>query len=113
MVTYLFSNELLELEQLLNVLTAKKRCTVNGQFHNHKRRRYSAAVRDIGTRSIPVKGNHTKEDYMRGYFEEQERNTDWDQVNLFLCCYSIGDITSVIKVQIGLQTLHYFCGKMY
>lgn len=108
MVTYLLSNELLELEQLLNVLTAKKTCTVNGQFHSHKRRRYSMAIRDIGTRNIPVKGNHTKGDYLKGYFEDREENTDWDQVNLFLCYYIIGHRISVIKVQIGLQTLHYF-----
>ncbi|KFO86889.1 Zinc transporter ZIP12, partial [Buceros rhinoceros silvestris] len=79
-----------ELEQLLNVLTAKKTCTVNGQFHNHKRRRYSTAVRDIGTRNIPVKGNHTKEDYMRVYSEEQERNTDWDQV-----CFSANELVKI------------------
>lgn len=108
MVTYLFSNELLELEQLLNVLAAKKTCTVNGQFHSHKRRRYSMAVGDIGTRNILVKGNHTKGDYLKGYFEDRERSTDWDQVNFFLCCYSTGYRISVIKVQMGLQTLHYF-----
>ncbi|NWR54938.1 S39AC protein, partial [Bucorvus abyssinicus] len=79
-----------ELEQLLNVLTAKKTCTVNGQFHSHKRRGYSTAVRDIGTRNIPVKGNHTKEDYLRGYFEEQERNTDWDQV-----CFSANELVKI------------------
>lgn len=90
MVTYLFSNELLELEQLLNVLAAKKTCTVNGQFHSHKRRRYSTAIRDIGVRNIPVKGNHTEEEYLKGYSEDHERNTDWDQVNFFLCYYSIG-----------------------
>lgn len=80
MVTYLFSNELLELEQLLNVLTAKKTCTVNGQFHSHKRRRYSMVIRDTGRRNTPVKGNQTKGDYLKGYFEDRERNTDWDQV---------------------------------
>lgn len=80
MVTYLFSNELLELEQLLNVLTAKKTCTVNGQFHSHKRRRYNMAIRDTGRRNSPVKGNQTKGDYLTGYFEDRERNTDWDQV---------------------------------
>ncbi|XP_075602425.1 zinc transporter ZIP12 isoform X2 [Balearica regulorum gibbericeps] len=67
-----------ELEQLLNVLTATKTCTVNGQFHSHKRRRYSMAG-DTGTRNIPVKGNHTKGGYLKGYFEDHERNTDWDQ----------------------------------
>ena len=81
-VTCLFSNELIELEQLLNMLTAKKTCTVNGQLHSHKRRRYRTAIRDTGTRNTPVKGNYTKGDYLKGYFEEHERSTDWDQVNL-------------------------------
>ncbi|NWS43262.1 S39AC protein, partial [Probosciger aterrimus] len=89
-----------ELEQLLNVLAAKKTCTVNGQFHSHKRRRYSTAIRDIGVRNIPVKGNHTKGEYPKGYSEDRERSTDWDQVNLFLCHYSIGHRISVMKVQI-------------
>ncbi|XP_019326648.1 PREDICTED: zinc transporter ZIP12 [Aptenodytes forsteri] len=79
-----------ELEQLLNVLTAKKTCTVNGQFHSHKRRRYSMAIRDIGTRNIPVKGNHTKGDYLKGYFEDREENTDWDQV-----CFSASELVTI------------------
>ncbi|KFQ97526.1 Zinc transporter ZIP12, partial [Nipponia nippon] len=78
-----------ELEQLLNVLTAKKTCTVNGQFHSHKRR-YSMAIRDIGTRNIRIKGNHTKGDYLKGYFEDRERNTDWDQV-----CFSANELVKI------------------
>ncbi|XP_071661299.1 zinc transporter ZIP12 isoform X4 [Patagioenas fasciata] len=68
-----------ELEQLLNVLTVKKTCTVNGQFHSHKRRRYGMAIRDTGNRNITVKESHPKGDYLKGYFEDGERNTDWDQ----------------------------------
>ncbi|NWV98836.1 S39AC protein, partial [Machaerirhynchus nigripectus] len=79
-----------ELEQLLNVITAKKTCTVNGQFHSHKRRRYSVAVRDIGRRNIPVKGNHTKGDNLKGYFEDHEMNTDWDQV-----CFSANELVKI------------------
>ncbi|NXF56782.1 S39AC protein, partial [Ciccaba nigrolineata] len=79
-----------ELEQLLNVLTAKKVCTVNGQFHSHKRRRYSMATRAIGTRNIPVKGNHTEGDYLKGYSEDHERNTDWDQV-----CFSANELVKI------------------
>ncbi|XP_074013418.1 zinc transporter ZIP12 isoform X1 [Numenius arquata] len=79
-----------ELEELLNVLTAKKTCTVNGQFHSHKRRRYSMAIRDIGTRNIPVKANNTKGDYLKGYFEDRERNTDWDQV-----CFSANELVKI------------------
>ncbi|NWY51318.1 S39AC protein, partial [Chionis minor] len=79
-----------ELEELLNVLTAKKTCAVNGQFHSHKRRRYSMAVRDIGTRNIPVKANHTRGDYLKGYFEDRERNTDWDQV-----CFSANELVKI------------------
>lgn len=41
------------------------------------------AIGDIGTRNILVKGNHTKGDYLKGYFEDRERSTDWDQVNFF------------------------------
>ncbi|XP_075602428.1 zinc transporter ZIP12 isoform X5 [Balearica regulorum gibbericeps] len=78
-----------ELEQLLNVLTATKTCTVNGQFHSHKRRRYSMAG-DTGTRNIPVKGNHTKGGYLKGYFEDHERNTDWDQV-----CFSANELVKI------------------
>ncbi|KAK4828419.1 hypothetical protein QYF61_026275 [Mycteria americana] len=79
-----------ELERLLNVLTSKKTCTVNGQLHSHKRRRYNMAIRDIGTRNIPVKGNHTKADYLKGYFEDREKNTDWDQV-----CFSANELVKI------------------
>lgn len=109
MVTYPFSNELLELEQLLNMLTATKTCTVNGQFHSHKRRRHSMAG-DTGTRNIPVKGNHTKGGYLKGYFEDRERNTDWDQVNLLFCYYSIGHRIPVIKVQLVCK--HYIISEV-
>ncbi|NXP18093.1 S39AC protein, partial [Scytalopus superciliaris] len=95
-IKYIFSslnssNELqvTELEQLLNVLTAKKTCTVNGQFHSHKKRRYSMAIRDIGRKNAPVKGNHTKGDYLR-LFEDPERNTDWDQV-----CFSANELVKI------------------
>lgn len=56
--------------------------------------------RDIGTRNISVKANYTKEDYLKGYFEDHESNTDWDQVILFLCFYNVSDIMSVIKIQV-------------
>ncbi|KFQ27040.1 Zinc transporter ZIP12, partial [Merops nubicus] len=79
-----------ELEQLLNMLTAKKTCTVNGQLHSHKRRPYSMATRDTGTKNIPVKGNHTKGDYLKDYFEDRERNTDWDQV-----CFSVSELVKI------------------
>ncbi|NWW43336.1 S39AC protein, partial [Pedionomus torquatus] len=79
-----------ELEELLNLLTAKKTCTVNGQFHSHKRRHYSMAIRDIGIRNFPVKANHTKGNYLKGYFEDRERNTDWDQV-----CFSANELMKV------------------
>ncbi|XP_064300805.1 zinc transporter ZIP12 [Phalacrocorax carbo] len=96
-IKYIFSSlnsttelQVTELEQLLNVLMAKKTCTVNGQLHSHKRRRYSMAVRDIGTRSIPVEGNHTKGRYLKGYFEDHERNTDWDQA-----CFSANELVKI------------------
>ncbi|XP_068529890.1 zinc transporter ZIP12 isoform X2 [Anas acuta] len=79
-----------DLEQLLNVLTARKTCTINGQFHSHKRRRYSMTGRDIGTRNISVKANYTKEDYLKGYFEDHESNTDWDQV-----CFSANELVKI------------------
>ncbi|NXK82525.1 S39AC protein, partial [Amazona guildingii] len=79
-----------QLEQLLNVLAARKTCTVNGQFHSHKRRRYSTAIRDIGVRNIPVKGNHAKGEYLKGYSEDRERNTDWDQV-----CFSANELVKI------------------
>ncbi|NWS70860.1 S39AC protein, partial [Crotophaga sulcirostris] len=78
-----------ELEQLLNVLTAKKTCTANGQFHSHKRR-HSMASRGIGNKNIPVKGNHTKGGYLKGYFEDHERDTDWDQV-----CFSANELVKI------------------
>lgn len=56
------------------------------------------AIRDIGRRNTPVKGNHTKGDYLKSYFEDRERNTDWDQVNFFLCYYSVGGRISLIEV---------------
>ncbi|XP_066847751.1 zinc transporter ZIP12 isoform X4 [Anser cygnoides] len=79
-----------DLEQLLNVLTARKTCTVNGQFHSHKKRRYSMTGRDIGTRNISVKANYTKEDYLKGYSEDHESNTDWDQV-----CFSANQLVKI------------------
>nr|XP_047917747.1 zinc transporter ZIP12 isoform X3 [Anser cygnoides] len=79
-----------DLEQLLNVLTARKTCTVNGQFHSHKKRRYSMTGRDIGTRNISVKANYTKEDYLKGYSEDHESNTDWDQV-----CFSANELVKI------------------
>ncbi|XP_030362426.1 zinc transporter ZIP12 isoform X5 [Strigops habroptila] len=96
-IKYIFSSlnsttelQVAELEQLLNVLTAKKTCTVNGQFHSHKRRRYSMAIRDIGFRNIPVKGNQTKGEYLKDYSEDRERNTDWDQV-----CFSANELVKI------------------
>ncbi|NWX12746.1 S39AC protein, partial [Aegotheles bennettii] len=79
-----------ELEELLNLLTSKKTCAVNGQFHSHKRRRYSMAIRDIETRNIPVKANHTEGGYLKGYFDHSERNTDWDQV-----CFSANELMKI------------------
>ncbi|NXO03315.1 S39AC protein, partial [Rhinopomastus cyanomelas] len=79
-----------ELEQLLNVLTARKTCTVNGQFHAHKRRHYSMAIRDTGIQNIPVNGNHTKDNYLEGFYEDHERNTDWDQV-----CFSANELVKI------------------
>ncbi|NXM37404.1 S39AC protein, partial [Oxyruncus cristatus] len=96
-IKYIFSSlnsttelQVTELEQLLNVLTAKKTCTVNGQFHSHKRRRYSMAIRDSGRKNTPFKGNHTKGDSLKGYFEDRERNTDWDQV-----CFSANELVKI------------------
>ncbi|XP_027576375.2 zinc transporter ZIP12 isoform X7 [Pipra filicauda] len=96
-IKYIFSSlnsttelQVTELEQLLNVLTAKKTCTVNGQFHSHKRRRYSMAIRDTGRKNSPFKGNHTKGDSLKGYFEDRERNTDWDQV-----CFSANELVKI------------------
>ncbi|NXC87795.1 S39AC protein, partial [Cercotrichas coryphoeus] len=96
-IKYIFSSlnsttelQVTELEQLLNVLTAKKICTVNGQFQSHKRRRYSMAIRDIERRNAPVKGNRTKGDYLKSYFEDRERNTDWDQV-----CFSANELVKI------------------
>ncbi|KAM6142053.1 zinc transporter ZIP12 [Phoenicopterus ruber ruber] len=79
-----------ELEELLNMLTAKKTCAVNGQVHSHKRRRYSTTIRDIGSRNIPVKANHTKGNYLKAYFEDRERNTDWEQV-----CFSAHELVKI------------------
>ncbi|XP_017672778.1 PREDICTED: zinc transporter ZIP12 isoform X2 [Lepidothrix coronata] len=86
-IKYIFSslNSTTELQ-----VTAKKTCTVNGQFHSHKRRRYSMAIRDTGRKNSPFKGNHTKGDSLKGYFEDRERNTDWDQV-----CFSANELVKI------------------
>ncbi|KAM9573586.1 zinc transporter ZIP12 isoform 3-T3 [Guaruba guarouba] len=96
-IKYIFSSlnsttelQVTELEQLLNVLAAKKTCSVNGQFHSHKRRHYSTAIRDTGVRNIPVKGNHAKGKYLKGYSDDHERNTDWDQV-----CFSANELVKI------------------
>ncbi|XP_027551465.1 zinc transporter ZIP12 isoform X2 [Neopelma chrysocephalum] len=86
-IKYIFSslNSTTELQ-----VTAKKTCTVNGQFHSHKRRRYSMAIRDTGRKNTPFKGNQTKGDSLKGYFEDRERNTDWDQV-----CFSANELVKI------------------
>ncbi|XP_027514608.1 zinc transporter ZIP12 isoform X2 [Corapipo altera] len=86
-IKYIFSslNSTTELQ-----VTAKKTCTVNGQFHSHKRRRYGTAIRDTGRKNSPFKGNHTKGDSLKGYFEDRERNTDWDQV-----CFSANELVKI------------------
>ncbi|NXG70852.1 S39AC protein, partial [Baryphthengus martii] len=96
-IKYIFSSlnstselQVTELEQLLSVLTAKKTCTVNGQFHSHKRRHNSMTIRDIGTKNIPIKRNHTKGDYLKDYFEDRGRNTDWNQV-----CFSANELVKI------------------
>ncbi|XP_027749672.1 zinc transporter ZIP12 isoform X2 [Empidonax traillii] len=86
-IKYIFSslNSTTELQ-----VTAKKTCTVNGQFHSHKRRRYGLAIRDSGRKNTPFKGNHTKGDSLKGYFEDHERNIDWDQV-----CFSANELVKI------------------
>uniref|UniRef100_A0A8B9PXY7 Zinc transporter ZIP12 n=1 Tax=Apteryx owenii TaxID=8824 RepID=A0A8B9PXY7_APTOW len=79
-----------ELDQLLSMLTARKTCTVNGQFHSHKRRRHSMTIKDIGTINIPVKANHTNGDYVKGYPEDRERNRDWNQA-----CFSANELVKI------------------
>lgn len=56
------------------------------------------AIRDAGNRNITVNENHPKGDYLKGYFEDGEKNTDWDQVNLFSCYYNTSHRFSVMKV---------------
>ncbi|XP_025927742.1 zinc transporter ZIP12 isoform X1 [Apteryx rowi] len=79
-----------ELDQLLSMLTARKTCTVNGQFHSHKRRRHRMTIKDIGTINIPVKANHTNGDYVKGYPEDRERNRDWNQA-----CFSANELVKI------------------
>ncbi|NXH22643.1 S39AC protein, partial [Bucco capensis] len=95
-IKYIFSSlnsttelQVTELEQLLNVLTAKKSCTTSGQFHSH-RRGYSMAVRDTGTRNTPAKGNQTKGVSLIGSLEDRASNTDWGQV-----CFSANELVKI------------------
>ncbi|XP_068790736.1 zinc transporter ZIP12 isoform X2 [Struthio camelus] len=96
-VKYIFSSlnsttelQVTELDQLLSMLTAKKTCTINGQFPSHKRRRHNMTIKDIGVVNIPVKANHTKGDYVKGYLEDRERNRDWDQA-----CFSANELVKI------------------
>ncbi|XP_072186104.1 zinc transporter ZIP12 isoform X4 [Excalfactoria chinensis] len=79
-----------ELEQLLNVLTARKSCTVDGQFQSYKRRHYGMTSTGIGARNIPVKANYTEEDYLKGYYKDHRSNTNWDQV-----CFSADELVNI------------------
>ncbi|XP_052551293.1 zinc transporter ZIP12 isoform X5 [Tympanuchus pallidicinctus] len=78
-----------ELEQLLNVLTARKPCTVNGQFQSYKRRYYGMTSTGTGARSSPVKASYT-EDYLKDYYKDRGSNTDWDQV-----CFSADELVNI------------------
>ncbi|XP_042673297.1 zinc transporter ZIP12 [Centrocercus urophasianus] len=78
-----------ELEQLLNVLTARKSCTVNGQFQSYKRRYYGMTSTGTGARSSPVKASYT-EDYLKDYYKDRGSNTDWDQV-----CFSADELVNI------------------
>nr|XP_009671977.1 PREDICTED: zinc transporter ZIP12 isoform X2 [Struthio camelus australis] len=96
-VKYIFNSlnsttelQVTELDQLLSMLTAKKTCTINGQFPSHKRRRHNMTIKDIGAVNIPVKANHTKGDYVKGYLEDRERNRDWDQA-----CFSANELVKI------------------
>ncbi|XP_025954583.2 zinc transporter ZIP12 isoform X2 [Dromaius novaehollandiae] len=79
-----------ELDELLGMLTARKTCTVNGQFHSHKRRHHNMTIKNIGTINIPVKANHTNGDYVKGYLEDRERNRDWNQA-----CFSANELVKI------------------
>nr|AND01238.1 zinc transporter ZIP12 isoform X2 [Gallus gallus] len=79
-----------ELEQLLNVLTARKSCAVNGQFQSYKRRRYGMTGTGTGARNIPIKANYTEEDYLKAYYKDRGSNTNWDQV-----CFSADELVNI------------------
>ncbi|OXB84686.1 UNVERIFIED_CONTAM: hypothetical protein H355_001163 [Colinus virginianus] len=72
-----------ELEQLLNVLTARKSCTVNGQFQSYKRRRYGMTSTGV------VRADYTEEDYVKGY-KDGESNTNWNQA-----CFSADELVNI------------------
>ncbi|OXB53512.1 hypothetical protein ASZ78_006856 [Callipepla squamata] len=72
-----------ELEQLLNVLTARKSCTVNGQIQSYKRRRYGMTSTGV------VRADYTEEDYVKGY-KDGESNTNWNQV-----CFSADELVNI------------------
>ncbi|XP_054027243.1 zinc transporter ZIP12 [Dryobates pubescens] len=78
-----------ELEQLLNMLAATKSCTGSGQLHSHQRKLDAVAGRDLATRNLPAKGNHTKGDYLKGG-DDPERNMEWEQV-----CFSARELMKI------------------
>ncbi|XP_031470283.1 zinc transporter ZIP12 isoform X1 [Phasianus colchicus] len=78
-----------ELEQLLNVLTARKSCTVNGQFQSYKRY-YDMTSTGTGARNSPVKASYPEEDYLKDYFKDRGSNTNWDQV-----CFSADELVNI------------------
>ncbi|XP_010226032.1 PREDICTED: zinc transporter ZIP12 isoform X2 [Tinamus guttatus] len=79
-----------ELDQLLSMLVDKKTCMVNGQFHNHKRRRHNVTIKDSGTINIPIKADQTNGDYVKNYPEDRERNGDWNQA-----CFSANELVKI------------------
>ncbi|KAM8811448.1 LOW QUALITY PROTEIN: zinc transporter ZIP12 [Eudromia elegans] len=79
-----------ELEQLLSMLADRKTCMVNGQFHNHKRRRHNMTIKDSGSINIPVKANQTNGDYVKNYPEDREGKRDWNQA-----CFSANELVKI------------------
>lgn len=71
-------------------------CNTNRQIHSHKRRQHSMTMRDTGNINIPFTSEHKNGEYMTAYYEDNEKNADWDQVNSFLLLsFSLGVVSKL------------------
>ncbi|XP_019352973.1 zinc transporter ZIP12 [Alligator mississippiensis] len=97
-IKYIFSSlnstnelQLAEVDELLSKLRSGEMCNTNRQIHSHKRRQHSMTMRDTGNINIPFTSEHKNGEYMTAYYEDNEKNADWDQA-----CFSAKELVKIV-----------------